>query len=65
MTLVQGVSLAGGLNSIAARRLRLTRRSKQGGTRTVVLDFDAITSGAAEDPPLQSGDRIFVEERVF
>jgi polysaccharide export outer membrane protein len=149
MTLVQAISMAGGLNSIAARRLLLTRRSKQsnrctpgetkpvrtarpgdrissaavgstgeapaaerlptdsppsgptpretadapppctsppfasdgganpqhdgvaaadtksGGTRTVVLDFDAITSGAAEDPLLQAGDRIFVEERVF
>jgi protein involved in polysaccharide export with SLBB domain len=66
MTFVQGVSQAGGLNAIAkSRQIRLTRRVKGGGTMTVVLDFDAINAGVTEDPPLQAGDRIFVDERVF
>lgn len=66
MTLVQAVSLAGGLNSIArSNHVRLTRRSAGGGSRTVVVDLDAINAGEAEDIPLQVGDRIFVEERVF
>jgi polysaccharide biosynthesis/export protein VpsN len=66
MTLVQGISLAGGMNAIAkSQKIRLTRKLKQGGTRSVVLDFDAINSGYTEDPLLQAGDRIFVEERVF
>jgi hypothetical protein len=31
----------------------------------VVIDLDAINSGVVEDVPLQAGDRIFVDERVF
>lgn len=66
MTLVQAVSQAGGLNAIAVRdRVRLTRLLKNGKTRTVSFDFEAISSGDAEDVLLQSGDRIFVDERVF
>lgn len=66
LTFVQGVSLAGGLNPIAkSHSVRLTRSMKGKGTFTYVLDFDAINSGAEVDPPLQAGDRIFVEERVF
>jgi polysaccharide export outer membrane protein len=66
LTLVQAVSQAGGLNAIAVRdQVRLTRRLKGGKTRTVTFDFEAISSGVADDVPLQSGDRIFVDERVF
>lgn len=66
MTLVQAVSLAGGLNSIAqTRRVRLTRQLANGKSRTVLVDLDAINAGEAEDIPLQAGDRIFIEERVF
>jgi polysaccharide export outer membrane protein len=66
MTLVQAISIAGGLNSIAVRdAIRLTRRAKPGGSRTVVIDLDAINAGVAEDVPLQPSDRIYVSERVF
>lgn len=65
MTLVQALSQAGGLNSIAqSHRVRLTRKTGQ-GTKTVVVDVDAINAGEADDIPLQAGDRLFVEERVF
>ncbi len=65
MTLVQALSQAGGLNSIAqSHRVRLTRRTPK-GSKTVVVDVDAINAGEAEDIPLQAGDRLFVEERVF
>ena len=65
LTLVQAISLAGGLTSIAkSDNVRLTRTSK-GKTVTVVLDVGAITDGEADDVPLQAGDRIFVEERLF
>ena len=65
MTLVQAISLAGGLTSIAkSNNVRLTRTNK-GKTVTVVLDVDAITDGVADDVPLQAGDRIYVEERLF
>ncbi len=66
VTLVQAISQAGGLNAIAVRdNVRLTRRLRDGKTRTVSINFEAISSGEAEDIPLQAGDRIFVDERVF
>lgn len=66
MTLVQAISQAGGLNAIAVRdNVRLTRQLRDGKTRTVSINFEAIRSGEAEDIPLQAGDRIFVDERVF
>jgi protein involved in polysaccharide export with SLBB domain len=65
MTLVQAVSNAGGLNAIAnGERVNLTRKDKQGAT-TVVLSFDSITEGRSPDLPLQAGDQIYVNERVF
>ena len=65
LTLVQAISLAGGLTSIAkSDYVRLTRTTN-GKTVTVVLDVGAITDGDADDVPLQAGDRIFVEERLF
>jgi protein involved in polysaccharide export with SLBB domain len=64
-TLVQAISQAGGFNSIANRdHINLTRKiGKQ--TLSVVLSVDAITDGSQPDIPLQSGDTIFVTERVF
>lgn len=65
MTLVQAISLAGGLNAIAnGERLNLTRKDRQ-RTTTVVLSFDSITDGRSPDIPLQAGDQIYVHERVF
>jgi polysaccharide export outer membrane protein len=65
LTLIQAISLAGGLTAIANDdRVSLTR--KVGGTtRTVVFSVDRITEGKAEDVPLQAGDRIYVYERLF
>jgi polysaccharide export outer membrane protein len=64
-TLIQAISQAGGFNSIANRdRVNLTRKTA-GQTRTVVLSVDAITEGTLPDIPLQSGDTIYVIERIF
>jgi len=64
-TLIQAISQAGGFNPIANRdRVNLTRRTGN-QLRTVVLSVDAITDGSLPDIPLQSGDTIFVTERVF
>ncbi len=64
-TLIQAISLAGGFNAIANRdRVNLTRKNGQ-QTRTIILSVDAITDGSLPDIPLQSGDTIFVTERVF
>ena len=66
MTLLQAISQAGGLSAIANRdRVNLTRRSEPEAAKTVVLSFDAITEGRSPDVPLQAGDQIYVNERVF
>jgi protein involved in polysaccharide export with SLBB domain len=65
LTLIQAISLAGGLTAIANDdRVTLTRKVGD-KTQTVVLSVEAITSGISEDIPLQSGDRIYVYERMF
>lgn len=66
LTLIQAVSQAGGLTSIANKgQVRLIRAAKNGSTKTVVLDLGAITEGDAPDIPLQPGDQIYVKERIF
>jgi polysaccharide export outer membrane protein len=65
LTLIQALSQAGGLSGIAnLDRVNLTRRVS-GGSRTVVISIGSIMEGRAADIPLQSGDRIFVHERLF
>lgn len=65
LTLVQALSQAGGLTGIANQgKVNLTRRVP-GGSRTVVLNVSSIMEGRSADIPLQSGDRIFVHERIF
>jgi len=65
LTLIQAISLAGGLTAIANHdRVNMTRQTKTGRT-TVVLSIDAITDGRSPDLPLQAGDSIYVHERVF
>lgn len=65
LTLIQALSQAGGLTGIAnLDKVNLTRRTA-GGTRTVVIAISTIMEGRAPDIPLQSGDRIFVHERLF
>jgi polysaccharide export outer membrane protein len=65
LTLIQALSQAGGLTSLAnLDRVNLTRRVGK-GSRTVVLSIGVIMEGRAADVPLQSGDRIFVHERMF
>lgn len=65
LTLIQAISQAGGLTPIAnLDKVNLTRRTK-GGSKTVVISMGTIMEGRSADIPLQSGDRIFVHERMF
>ncbi|RYZ03878.1 MAG: polysaccharide export protein [Myxococcales bacterium] len=65
LTLIQAISQAGGLTGIAnVDRVNLTRRTAS-GSRTVVIAISSIMEGRSPDIPLQSGDRIFVHERLF
>lgn len=66
MTLLQAISQAGGLTAIAnVSRVNLTRTTRGGKARTVVVNVEAIYEGDEEDIQLQAGDRIYVHERVF
>jgi polysaccharide biosynthesis/export protein VpsN len=65
LTLIQAISQAGGLSAIAnLNKVNLTRRVS-GGSRTVVISIGSIMEGRSPDIQLQSGDRIFVHERIF
>lgn len=64
LTLVQAVSLAGGLTPFAApSRVKLTRRTGSGEeTVTFEISLSAIVDGRAEDMVLRPGDIVFVPE---
>ena len=65
ISLMQVISLAGGLTQIADdNNVTLTRKVDK-GTKTVTISVDAITDGKAPDIPLQAGDRIYVPARLF
>jgi len=65
MTLLQAISQAGGLTSLAnVARVNLTRTS-EGKATTVVVNIESIYEGNVADVPLQPGDRVFVHERNF
>jgi hypothetical protein len=66
MKLVEAVSLAGGFTSIAdGDHVLLTRVVGPGKTVTATVSVDAITEGRQADVPLQAGDTIKVDQRVF
>ncbi len=65
MTLMQAISMAGGFTAIAQKSRVNLARVKDGKANTVVIDVEAIYEGNEEDIFLQSGDRIYVHERVF
>ncbi len=64
--LVEVVSQSGGFTSIAdSKHVILTRQTAPGKSVTVVISVDAITDGEQPDIPLQAGDTIKVDARVF
>jgi protein involved in polysaccharide export with SLBB domain len=66
MKLVEAISLAGGLGSLAdGDHVRITRNVGQNRTVTATVSIDDITDGRLGDVPLQAGDTIKVDQRVF
>ena len=66
MKLVDAVQLCGGLTSIAdGDHVRITRVVGPSKTVTATVSMDDITDGKESDIPLQAGDTIKVEQRVF
>jgi polysaccharide export outer membrane protein len=64
-TLVQAISRAGGLNSIADFDGIVLTRTTGKQRRTIRLSLRSITDGRSSDILLQAGDVITVGERVF
>lgn len=66
MKLVDAISLSGGLSNIAdGEHVRITRTVAGNKTVTATVSVDDITDGRRSDIPLQAGDTIKVEQRVF
>jgi len=66
MKLVEAISLAGGLGALSdGDHVRITRLVGGGKTVTSIVSVDDITDGRMADIPLQAGDTIKVEQRVF
>jgi polysaccharide export outer membrane protein len=66
MKLVDAISLSGGLTSLAdGDHVRITRLVAGNKTVTATVSVDDITDGKLGDVPLQAGDTIKVDQRVF
>jgi polysaccharide export outer membrane protein len=65
MTLIRAISLAGGFNSIANKGKVTLRRKVRGKTKAVSVSVEDIIENRIPDVPLQAGDSINVEQRVF
>jgi protein involved in polysaccharide export with SLBB domain len=64
--LVEAISLSGGFTSIGdSNHVVLTRNVGGGKTVTAIVSVDDITDGKQSDVPLQAGDTIKVDQRVF
>lgn len=66
MKLVDAISLSGGLTGLAdGDHVRITRLVAGNRTVTATVSVDDITDGKMSDIPLQAGDTIKVDQRVF
>jgi polysaccharide export outer membrane protein len=65
MTVVQALSLAGGLTPIANGDGTIVTRRVNGELTRHTVAVEKITEGRAEDFALQPGDIVFVPERLF
>jgi protein involved in polysaccharide export with SLBB domain len=66
MKLVDAISLAGGLTALAdGDHVRITRNVGNSKTVSATVSVDDITDGKLPDVPLQAGDTIKVDQRVF
>jgi polysaccharide export outer membrane protein len=66
MKLVEAISLSGGLTALAdGDHVRITRIVSQNKTVSATVSVDDITDGKLGDIPLQAGDTIKVDQRIF
>lgn len=62
MSVVQAITLAGGLKTLAAGNRVVLTRVVEGVEQQYVVPFDDISSGRAPNVPLQPGDILYVPE---
>jgi polysaccharide export outer membrane protein len=65
MTLLRAISIAGGFNSLAKKSEVTIRRRVKGGTKAGSVSVEDIIDNRIPDPLLQSGDSIFIPQKVF
>jgi polysaccharide biosynthesis/export protein len=66
VTLLTLIARTGGLTENAARgKIRVKRRSPEGGVKEMFFNYSRIITGKAEDPELESGDVVIVKESLF
>jgi len=66
LKLFEAIAQSGGFTSIAdSNHVILTRQTAPGKSITVTVSVDAIAEGSQPDLPLQAGDSIKVDARVF
>ncbi|MGB0646330.1 MAG: polysaccharide biosynthesis/export family protein [Bradymonadia bacterium] len=62
MTIVQAVTLAGGLKALASRNRIILTRVEQGDEKKYVIPFSQISEGVVKNVFLQPGDIIYAPE---
>lgn len=65
MGVVQAISVAGGLTSLAAANDTIVTRSEAGRPKRYKVSVRRITEGQEQDFILQAGDIVYVPERIF
>jgi polysaccharide biosynthesis/export protein VpsN len=65
MTLVRAISLAGGFNGVANKGKVTILRKVKGKIRSATVSVEAIMANEIPDVPLQAGDSINVEQRIW
>ena len=62
MTIVQAVTLAGGLKDLAAKNRLILTRVEKGNERKYVIPFNQISEGGVKNVFLQPGDIVYAPE---
>ena len=65
ITLLQAISMAGGLGDRAKHTILILRNKPEGGQEQIKVNLDDIMDGTAPDVPLQPKDVIVVQETFF
>ncbi|HXI25305.1 MAG TPA: polysaccharide biosynthesis/export family protein [Pyrinomonadaceae bacterium] len=64
MTLTQAVITAGGVQRSTGNNVKVSRQNQTGLLTAREYDLNAISEGKAQDPQLQAGDRIEVNQKM-